>query len=426
MDVKLIPHALSGEVTPPVSKSSLHRLLLCAALGDRPVEVRFGGAVSDDIAATVRCLTGLGASLTETEHGLAVTPLKRDGAPSKEPLDCGESGSTLRFMLPVAAALGGEHRFLLRGRLPERPLSPLKEELLRHGAHIGLCGNILTVCGDGMRGGEFAVDGSVSSQFISGLLFMLPLMREESTVRITGRTESRPYIDMTVHALNSFGFSVTEDEGVLRLGERGDTPRYVCAERDWSGASFWVCAGALSPEGILCRGLDRDSLQGDRRCVDIVRRMGAETEWRSDGVFVRRGSLSGVRVSAEDIPDLVPVLCALAAAAEGDTEITGAARLRLKESDRIESTCRMIDALGGSSEGGGDGITVHGGGTLFPRGAVDSAGDHRIAMAAAILSSAVRDEVTVAGAECVGKSYPDFWKDYASLGGEVIYTNDRI
>lgn len=426
MNVKIIPHFLSGEVSPPVSKSSLHRLLLCAALGDAPSEVCFDGTVSDDVAATVRCLTGLGAGISKTEHGFAVTPFPKNGALSKEPLDCGESGSTLRFMLPVAAALGGEHRFLLRGRLPERPLSPLKEELLRHGVCLRLCENILTVCGDGMHGGEFTLDGGVSSQFISGLLFMLPLMKEESRIRITGRTESRPYIDMTVSALNKFGFSVTEDGGVFRIAGKRAAPTCISAEKDWSGAAFWICAGALSPKGILCRGLDPDSLQGDRQCVDIVRRMGAETEWRADGVFVRRGTLHGIPINAKDIPDLVPTICALAAAAKGNTEISGTARLRLKESDRIISTCRMIEALGGTAEGDDDKITVHGGGVLTPRDNVDSAGDHRIAMAAAVMSSAVCGEVTVTDAECVGKSYPDFWKDYASLGGECVFSKEQI
>lgn len=416
MNIVITPANLSGTVTAPVSKSSVHRLMICAALADSPTVIEYSGAVSEDITATRRCLCGLGANITDVDGGVLVTPFDKSTPIPDEPLDCGESGSTLRFLIPVAAALGGKRRFLLHGRLPERPLSPLKEELERHGARIELDGNILTVCGDGMVGGEFVIDGGVSSQFISGLLFALPLMNG-GNVRVTGEMQSRPYIDMTVAALYNYNINVTEADGVFGLSaESVHSPDRVTAEGDWSGAAFYVCAGALSDKGIRIRGLDMKSLQGDKRCVDIVRRMGAIVEEYPDGVLVKKGTLHGIELDATDIPDLVPVVAALAAAAEGETVITGTARLRLKESDRIETTCKMIEAMGGRAAGDDDRIVVTGG-LGMPNSAVDCAGDHRIAMAAAILAIAAKAEITVNGADCVKKSYPAFWEDYGLLKG---------
>lgn len=411
--ITLTPSPLSGSITAPVSKSSVHRLMICAAIADSPTVIRYSGAVSEDIIATRRCLTGLGATLSDVAGGVLVTPIDRSRPASDVILDCGESGSTLRFLIPVATALGGTYRFRLRGRLPERPLSPLWEELERHGAMISLNGDILTVCGDSMTTPDFVIDGGVSSQFVSGLLFAVALLRRGS-VRITGKTESRPYIDMTVQTLYNYGIKVTEDNGVFTVTEISASPDEVSAEGDWSGAAFFICAGALSDEGITVRGLRTDSLQGDRRCVDIVRNMGAIAEELPDGVSIRKGTLRGITVDATDIPDLVPVIAALAATAEGETVITGVARLRLKESDRIETTCNMIRAIGGTATGCDDCIRISGG-LASPSAEVNSAGDHRIAMAAAILASVAKGTVTITDSDCVKKSYPSFWVDYFGL-----------
>jgi len=412
MNITITPANLTGSITAPVSKSSVHRLMICAALADSPTVIRYSGAVSDDIIATRRCLTGLGAKITDCDGGVEVTPIDKSHV-SDELLDCGESGSTLRFLIPVAAALGKNRRFLLHGRLPERPLSPLKEELERHGVQITLDGNILTVCGDSMRGEDFVIDGGVSSQFVSGLLFAVALLGSGS-VRVTGKIESRPYIDMTVRSLYNYGMKVTEKDGLFALSDISASPKEVHAEGDFSGAAFFICAGALSDEGITVHGLDMDSLQGDKRCIDIVREMGAIVTSIPDGVTVRKGSLRGITLDAADIPDLVPVVAALAAAAEGDTVITGTERLRLKESDRIETTCNMINAIGGCATGSDDCIRISGG-LASPKSVVDSAGDHRIAMAAAVLAIASKGSVTITEADCVKKSYPAFWEDYEKL-----------
>ena len=416
MDITITPTNLTGTITAPVSKSSVHRLMICAALGDSPAEVIYSGAVSDDIIATRRCLEGLGATVTDTDRGVIVTPFDRTFS-SDELLDCGESGSTLRFLIPVATALGGVRRFILRGRLPDRPLSPLKEELERHGAKIELDGSILTVCGDGMTGREFVIEGGVSSQFISGLLFALPVIGDGS-ISVTGEMQSRPYIDMTLAAMYNYGMEITESDGVFTLSRVSSSPNEVHAEGDYSGAAFYICAGALSEEGIHIHGLDPRSLQGDRRIVDIVCQMGAVTKNLPDGVFVQHNKLHGINVDATDIPDLVPVVAALAALADGETVITGVSRLRLKESDRIKTTCDMINATGGQATGDDECIRITGG-ISSPVSDVDSAGDHRIAMAAAILAIGAKGTVTIRDAECVRKSYPAFWDDYVSLGGIV-------
>lgn len=413
MDTVITPSNLTGTLTVPMSKSSAHRLMICAALGDSPTFVRFCGDAAEDVTATVRCLEGLGATITEGDCGISVVPICKAYG-STELLDCGESGSTLRFLIPVAAALGGKRRFRLRGRLPERPLSPLKEELERHGVTVCLDGDILTVCGGSITGTDFVIEGNVSSQFISGLLFSLVILGG-GTVTVTGKIESRPYVDMTVQAMDAFGIRVSEDGGVFTADcTNKKSPEEVSAEGDYSGAAFFVCAGALSDEGITLRGLRHDSLHGDRRIIDVVRSMGAVVEELPDGVTVRRGTLRGITIDATDIPDLVPVIAATAAAAEGETVITGVKRLRLKESDRIESTCAMVNAIGGCAVGDDDCIKIRGGLTV-PTGAVDSAGDHRIAMAAAILASAAKGAVTIKGADCVKKSYPAFWEDYERL-----------
>lgn len=425
MNVIVTPAPLSGTVTAPVSKSCVHRLLICAATGLRERRLVFDTSdLSEDILATVRCLEALGAVIRQTEDGVTVTPIDRSHSHGDAVLDCGESGSTLRFLIPVAAALGGTVRFLLRGRLPERPLSPLWEELERHGVTLRLEGDMLTVCGDGMSGGTFRIDGGVSSQFISGLLLALPLL-PRGQVTVTGRMESRPYIDMTLGAMEISGVPVSERDGVFTLkdGPLCDASP-LFGEGDWSGASFWVMAGAFSPQGVTVTGLDTRSLQGDRVAVDIIGNMGAVVETLDRGVRVRAGEhLRGLHTDASLIPDLVPVLAAVSSAAEGDTLITGVSRLRLKESDRIESTCRMITRLGRTASGDDLAIRITGGpaAASVPLLEADSAGDHRIAMAAAILATVSPVPVRILGGECVKKSYPRFWEDFALLGGRLSF-----
>lgn len=405
-----------GSIPAIDSKSRAHRLLLCAALSESPCRVACT-ARSADILATVRCLRALGAVIDDTGDGFAVTPLRRDAIPADAVLDCGESGSTLRFLLPVVCALGMPVRLKMAGRLPERPLSPLYEVLTDHGAALGAPGsNPLTVAGS-LQKPTFTIDASVSSQFISGLLFALPLLGG-GRANLTGRVESAGYLDMTAEALAAAGVEITRDaEGYAVRGDYAMPP--VCrVEGDWSNAAFWLCAGAIGAAPVTVTGLDPASSQGDRAVVEQLRRFGAAVDVSGGAVTVSPRPLCGCVIDAAQIPDLIPALSVVAAVAQGETQIVNAGRLRLKESDRLTATAALLTALGGQVTEQPEGLRIAGVSRL--RGGVaDACGDHRIAMAAAVAACAAAGEVTVHGAEAVDKSYPNFWHDFAALGGNV-------
>ncbi len=403
MTVTLQPGPLGGEVRAIPSKSQAHRLLICAALGDRPT-VLSCGALNRDIEATAACLRALGAGVEYEKGEFRITPIS--GPASGAELDCGESGSTLRFLLPVACALGAEGRFLLRGRLPERPMSPLWEELERHGAVLNRPIREEIAFSGKLEPGEYTLPGDISSQYLSGLLFALPLLEGESTLTPVGRLESAGYLEMTRRAQGLFGLSWSGD----RAGEtwrlisdrRYRSPGRAEVEGDWSNAAFWLAADALSPRRIRVTGLDPLSPQGDRAAAELIPR-------------IRQGN--GV-IDAGNVPDLVPPLAVVAALSPGEIHFVNAGRLRLKESDRLQSVCAMLNALGAEAEERPEELIIRGRGSLRG-GVVDSCRDHRIAMSAAVAALACRGPVTILGAEAVEKSYPAFWQDYRSLGGRI-------
>ncbi len=408
----------TGSVQIIASKSYAHRLIILAALNDRPVDI-LCNSTSNDIEATVRCMNALGANITHTEHGIIhVEPLK--SAPKRAcELDCGESGSTLRFLLPVVGAFGAKVRFIMHGRLGERPLAPLDTLLTRHGMRIKKKDNVLH-CSGRLRAGEYSIAGNVSSQYVSGLLLALPLLKDNSTLRVTDALESSAYVDITLSALRLANAAVTASDmhHYDIRGKIGYSLKDRCiVEGDWSNAAFFLCMGALSKSGITVLGLNADSRQGDKKIVDILSEMGAEIIMQGDSVTVKRGTLKPVTVDASPIPDLIPAICALAAAAEGNTLITNAARLRLKESDRLASTKNMLASLGVNVTELCDGLIVHGTGHLRG-GSIDSCNDHRIAMAAAVAACAADGEVTICNSECVNKSYPTFFEELAALDTE--------
>ncbi len=408
----VLPGARRGSVTVPASKSQAHRLLICAALGDRETLIRCDG-ISDDIAATVRCLNAIGADIRETAEGLQVRP--RTSPAEDAELPCGESGSTLRFLIPVLGALGQSGTFRMEGKLPTRPLSPLNELCCERGMRIRQEGRLLR-CEGLLRPGDYEIPGDISSQYVSGLLMALPLLPGESRLRVTGKVESADYIAMTEDALDKSGIRWEKEGWLYRIpgGQKPALPPALTVERDWSAAAFFLVMGALSPAGITLRGLDAASRQGDRRVLAILRSFGAEITEGPEGITARRGTLRGISLDAAQIPDLVPVLSVLAAAAEGETRITGAGRLRLKESDRLQTTAAMLQALGADIRETEDGLTIIGAPALTG-GCADAAGDHRIAMSAAAAASVSEGPVTVLGAECVKKSYPRFWEDLEAL-----------
>ena len=416
MKHSVFPGSRSGTVKIPASKSMAHRLLIAAALGKDSKILHFDG-FSNDIGATIVCLRALGAEITELGGGSwRVTPVGTvlDAECS---LFCGESGSTLRFLLPIVGVLGANAVFHMEGRLPERPLEPLRTILCEHGMKIEKTGDLL-VCSGKLSGETFEIPGNVSSQYVTGLLAALPLLPGSSTLRVTGNVESAAYIAMTEQVLRMAGirFEKVGWEYSISGGQMYDLPEHVEAEGDWSNAAFFLCMGALSPAGVCVAGLHRDSAQGDRAVLDILREMGAEVTAEEETVTVRRGTLRGVTIDARPIPDLIPVLSVLAALAEGETVIEHAGRLRLKESDRLTSTAAMLTALGGQVTELPEGLRIHGVSQLAG-GTVDACNDHRIAMAAAVAAGGCRGNVVVRGSECVNKSYPDFWRDLDGLKG---------
>ncbi len=409
------PGKRSGTVDVPSSKSVAHRMLICAALSENKSRLYLTGR-SKDIIATVRCLNSMGAEITEDESKKAfiINPVSGNDKGTRE-LYCGESGSTLRFLLPVAGALGMDVCFHMEGKLPTRPLGALIDVLTANGMKIEQRNELLH-CSGRLNAGSFTIPGDVSSQYISGLLFALPLLEGDSRLRITGKIESADYILMTEKAISDaeIHFEKTSDEYFIPGKQKYLSPLSACVESDWSNAAFFLCMGAMSEKGIEARGLQLDSMQGDKEILRILEKFGAEVKIKQNSVFVKKNRLFEQTIDASSIPDLVPTLCALAAGAEGTTRIVNASRLRYKESDRIRTTCEMLRSLGADIEENADGLTVHGK-TWLSGGMIPQFNDHRIAMAAAVAAGICRDEVTVADAECTEKSYPDFWNDLETL-----------
>lgn len=437
MNVTIQPRLLEGEVTAPSSKSEAHRLLICAAFAPETTDIDCATS-SADIDATVSCLEALGARIARTKRGFRVVgvPRAEDGSlmPTRDALlDCGESGSTLRFLLPVVAALACDARMTGHGRLPQRPLSPLYEELVSHGAELSPQGQMPLHVGGSLAGGRFSLPGDVSSQYVSGLLMAAPILGQTVEVQVTEPVESKPYIDLTIAALRRFGAEVSEARTQTPDGLPARTfvasaptgltsPGTVSVGGDWSNAAFWLVAGALSEKGVAVSGLDVRSAQGDRQILAALALLGARVLRGSDGAAAKPDALEGRTIDVSSCPDLVPPLAAVAAVAQGVTTITGAARLKIKESDRLATVSAAINALGGHAVTSDDGMTVTGTPTLSG-GTVDAANDHRIAMMSAVLATRCEGPTTIVGAECVAKSYPAFFEDFQSLGGIVTKEN---
>ena len=417
MNRTVSPGGRTGRVRIPASKSQAHRLLICAAVGSAPCTIRCEG-ISRDIAATAACLAALGAQVHREADCLCLTPLSPAPSGGVRTLRCGESGSTLRFLLPLTGALGVPAVFLREGRLAQRPLAPLDQVLQGHGMQLREEGPAL-FCSGTLRPGAYSLPGNISSQYISGLLMALPLLAGDSTLHITGEVESGPYITLTEDALALAGVHVEKEGAFYRIpgGQRYALPPVCQVEGDYSSAAFFLCAGAFSQAGIRVEGLRADSAQGDRAVVELLRRFGAQVEEDGQSITVRRGQLRALEIDASAIPDLVPVLCVLAAVAEGESRIVRAGRLRLKESDRLQSTCQMLLALGADIRQRQDGLVLRGR-PFLEGGTIDPCNDHRIAMAAAVAACAARGIVTIQHSACVEKSYPAFWQDFSALKGE--------
>ena len=386
MNITIQPTLLRGSITPPPSKSQTHRVVIAAALAGQGGELLPTG-LSQDIDATMRCMAALNKEGTELPC-----------------LDCGESGSTLRFLIPVALAAAGGGVFTGRGRLMERPQKPYFDLFEEKGIFYERKDGVLTVKGK-LRPGVYRLPGNVSSQFITGLLYALPLLEGDSEIRLTTALESQGYVDMTLEVLEQFGIRVEcrEDRFFVPGGQKYRN-RAVCIECDWSQAAFWYAARALG-SGVEVEGMNPASAQGDR----VILRQ-----------FDRLICSGDVELDVSQCPDLVPALAVMAAVRQGTTRITNAARLRIKESDRLAAVTDVLNKLGADVTEQADGLSIVGRTELAGGVSVDSHNDHRIAMMAAVAATRCRQAVTVQGGECVAKSYPTFWTDYEMLGGRIV------
>lgn len=380
MDITIHPGKLFGTLTAPPSKSIAHRVLICAAFADNSTTL-LCSETNDDVEATADCLEALGAQILRTHTGYFVTPAKN--IPNSVYINCKESGSTLRFLLPVIGALGVKATIKMEGRLPQRPLSPLWEEMERMGCNLFRPTANTILCAGKLRPGVYQMSGSVSSQFITGFMLAFMLMDEHSTLIIPDIPTSSPYLDITRYVGNIFGKEL-------------HSPGSIHIEGDWSSAAFWLAANALG-SSITVDGLNDHSVQGDKAVAFWVPKL-----------------KQNVTISAKDIPDLIPILSVFAAANNGAV-FTDIERLRLKESDRVAAIVAMLTNLGGKAETTENTLAVYG--TGLTGGTVSSFHDHRIAMSAAIAATVCKKPVTILGAECVKKSYPNFWEEYACLGG---------
>lgn len=410
MNITITPTRLKGAIIPPPSKSQAHRVLIAAALADGESSID-NVAFSQDIEATVRCLEQLGAEFCRdgsalTVRGIganAMSPMRRLAPPR---IDCGESGSTLRFLIPVALAVCGGGIFTGRGRLMERPQKPYFDLFDEKGIFYEQKDGVLTVAGM-LTPGEYRLPGNVSSQFVTGLLYALPLLEGDSEIVLTSPLESRGYVDLTLNALNLFGICPEPRESSFFIpGNRRYERQDFAVEADWSQAAFWYAAQALG-NPVEVRGMDPGSAQGDRIIQSYYEALCGPGE---------------VELDVSQCPDLVPPLAAHAAL-RGDgvvTRLVNAARLRIKESDRLASVTAVLNAMGAQVEEYSDSLIITGRDSLTGGVTVDSHNDHRIAMMAAVAATRCRSSVTIAGAQCVAKSYPNFWEDYEVLGGSIV------
>lgn len=401
MNIRITPTPLSGGVDIPASKSVAHRLIIAAALA-KGRSVIDNVYPSKDILATIGAMKALGAGITLEGDRAVIDGITEP--PKKATVDCCESGSTLRFLIPVACALGVETTFIGSGRLPERPITPYLEELPKHGIEFDYDDTMPFTVRGRLTGGEFRIAGDISSQFITGLLLALPLVEGDSRIVLTSHLESKPYVDITRGCLEQFGCKVAELSDGYAVSGTALAACSCAVEGDYSQAAFFIVANALG-SNVNIRGLNVNSFQGDKKIVEICEKM----------VYNENGGLKPFDIDCSDIPDLVPILAVLGCFCEGRSYIRNAARLRIKECDRLAAVSESLNALGGRVTELPDELIIDGVGELAG-GIVPDFNDHRIPMAMTVASTRSRGAVTILGAQCVSKSYPDFFEVCRSLG----------
>ncbi len=411
------PKKLSGVVTIPPSKSLSHRAVIAAALTEGASRVD-NLIFSEDIQATCEAMAHFGVSIDKGDNFVEIAA-KGGLEQPKDVVECRESGSTLRFLVPFGAMVDGGVTFDGKGKLRTRPLTPYFDIFNDQGIQYEYNSSLpLTVEGR-LKAGEFRIPGDISSQFITGLMFLLPLMKEDSTINITGPLESKGYIDLTIDVLNKFGVTVqNENHQKYRIkGGQVYQPTKYRVEGDYSQVAFWIVAGLIG-DGIECVDMVADSLQGDREVIEIVERMGGALEVKDQSIVVTPSKTKGTIIDASQCPDIIPVMTVLAAVSEGVTEVINGSRLRIKESDRIKAIVTELNKLGADVTELENGIRIVGKSQL-KGGVVDSWNDHRIAMSLAVASIRCTEEVTITNCRAIEKSYPTFYEDFKQLGGDL-------
>lgn len=415
--MRIIPNKLNGEILIQPSKSYLHRMLIMAGLSGETVTVRNVNR-SDDVLATLNALLMMGIAGYEFSDN-SVTISKGDGI-IKGKVDCNESGSTLRFLIGVALSMGKEITFVGRGRLLERPQSVYEDLCAENGFAFAHNSSSITVNGK-LESGVYRLAGDVSSQFITGLLMGLSCIRGQSAIEIIGNMESVGYIDITIEVMRTFGVNVHRYGNTISICGGIFAPKEVFAQSDWSHGANFAVMGALCGD-ITVKGLLRHSLQRDCAVIDLLTMMGADIVEDNGNIVFNGGSLKGIDIDGRDIPDIIPVLCVVIGLCEGRHRITGIGRLRIKESDRIKSTCDLINGLGGKAKEENDDIIIDGV-KEYCGGKVSSYNDHRIAMAVAVASCRCNGIIELDDGSCVAKSAPAFWNEFIALGGVMEETD---
>lgn len=425
-NLKIYPTKLRGRVKIPPSKSIAHRAIICASLSDKICKIE-NIDYSDDIIATIEGMKTLGANITKGENYLEVEGIFKNiqnTSHNEKIIDCNESGSTLRFLVPICLVFGGKTKFQGKGNLGKRPLTTYYEIFDKQKINYSFDRDKLDLMVDGfLKGGTFEIEGNVSSQFISGLLFALPLLKKDSKIIITTKMESKSYVDLTLKVMKDFGIEIENhnyQEFIIK-GNQKYLGRNYKVESDYSQGAFFLCGDALGNE-IHCSGLDINSLQGDKEVLDILKKMNGEViiDKKHNMQIKRRKKLKGTYIDGSQCPDIIPVVTLVAALSKGRSEIVNVGRLRIKECDRLSAITKELNKLGAKVTEKEDSIIVDGVGELAGGVEVWSHKDHRIAMTLAIASSCCKDPIIIKDFECVSKSYPKFFDDFEKIGGIAI------
>ena len=419
--MRISPQLLGGTVNMPTSKSEAHRAIICASFAEGNSTIS-NVTMSEDIIATINCLRNLGAEIDVTEsNGVAEVKIDKFTLRKNEEMvfDCSESGSTLRFLIPVAVSLYDKVTFTGRSRLVKRPLNVYFDIFDKHNIKYSHGEDFLPLTVEGrLDGDKFRMAGDISSQFITGIMLASGLKKHKTEIYITSKLESKPYVDITQDVMDKFQIQTEYVEAgnkyIVYGGEYKSQDFKVMG--DWSHAGFLLLMGTKSKVSIA--GLDKDSKQGDKAIVEILKSMGANIYWQDDMLISEKAALHGEKIDVSQCPDLAPVIGAAMSIAKGNSQIVGGERLKIKESDRIQSVVDTINNLGGSAKVTEDGMIIDGADNLSG-GKVSCYNDHRIAMMIGALSVYCTGEITVDGHECVAKSYPKFWQDFVGLGGKI-------